>query len=1117
MRVPIFSVSTLLALVISTSAQNNLTQIPPTDPADQVASFRLAEGMEINLFATEPLVRKPIQMSWDSQGRLWVASSAIYPHIKPGQEESDQILILEDENQDGKADKSTVFFEGLLIPTGILPYEDGVFVANSTEVIFLRDTDKDGKADSREVLLSGFGTEDTHHIIHSFKLGHDGCVYFNQSVYIHSHVETPFGVRRLSGSGVWQYQPKTKRLEVFSMGHVNPWGHVFDDWGQSFITDGAYGEGINHNFPGATFRCLPNQLPRILRGLNLGQPKQCGLEIVNGTQFPDDWQGQLITCDFRGHRVNRFALTENGSGFTSKQLPDLVSSTHAAFRPVDVNHGPDGAIYLADWYNPIIQHGEVDFRDSRRDRVHGRIWRVSAKGRETSKRIDFPSLTPDALIGLLKSRDQSVRLYVKQELKRRNLPDLAKILTAQVKEATASDALFLADVLWTAQTCGCGDAIFTEILRHPAHAAQPRLRGICVRYARETVVHRGAAALAPWPDLISSACHDASPIVRLEAVNLLREIATPKVVEQALQVMDYPLDTNLDYSLWLTCYKLSSTWLPAYKNGEITFAAKPDRILFALSCTNDENASSILLSLLEQKQTDEKQAIQLFDVICKKLTAASANSILAVANTPAKSPALRLAALRALASSSNINKCRPADLSQLEALLSQSPDLAAAAAQLAGLWKVESLRGALESYARKTGSMAHSSRMALARLGKSKPILAEIYAAQPQPAERTASLLALLEADLHSAIPLLIEHLASLTASDESSAMLFDALLRRKNSPALFAKSLEGKKIHADIASQALQKTSTTGGDTSSLMAALTKSGNLQPITSLSPTALQELVAEVATKGSAARGESIYRKSALQCINCHALGSAGGIIGPDLVSLGASAPVDYIVESLIEPGKKIKEGYATAMIQTKDGGNHTGFLAREDDREIFIRDSLGVTKSFPRDQVTKKEVIPVSLMPAGLTASLRRDEFIDLVRFLSELGKEGSYKIQEDGVIRQWQSCSSVESDTWLPLTTFVDGKLHYSEASVVTISSIPRNLVRSTIEVFEDGPVRIASDVVNATRMEIDGKQVFPREGIVEVPLTKGRHILLLNTASPSQETPRIRILSANARAASE
>jgi putative heme-binding domain-containing protein len=615
--------------------------------------------------------------------------------------------------------------------------------------------------------------------------------------------------------------------------------------------------------------------------------------------------------------------------------------------------------------------------------------------------------------------------------------------------------------------------------------------------------------------MIPSACKDASPIVRLEAVNLLREIGTPQAVEQAMQVMDDPLDTNLDYALWLTCYKLSGTWLPAYKKGEITFAKKPERILFAFSSTNDENASSVLLSLLEQSQADEKQTIQLLDVISKKLNPASVNGILVVANDAKKSPTLRLAALRCLASASNISKCRPKSFSVLQDLLNQPADIAAEAAQLAGLWKAEPLRNVLEQYAKKTGSIAHASRMALARLGKSNAILAEIYATHAQPAERTASLLALLEADVASAIPLLTEHLTTLTTADEASAKLFDAVLRRKNSPSALATALEGKKLHPDLASQALQKTSTTGGDTSSLMAALTKSGNLQPITSLSPAAMQEIVSEVSTKGNAQRGELIYRKSALQCINCHALGSAGGIIGPDLVSLGASAPVDYIVESLIEPGKKIKEGYATAMIQTKDGGNQTGFLAREDDKEIHIRDSVGVTKKFPRDQVTKKEVIPVSLMPAGLTASLRRDEFIDLVRFLSELGKEGSYKIQEDGIIRQWESCASVESDTWLPLTTFVNGRLHYSEAAVVTVSSIPRNLVRSTIEVFEDGPVRIASDVVNATRIEIDGKQFFPSEGIVEVPLTKGLHVLLLNTASPSKETPLFRILSANARPA--
>src|SRR5436190_21866800 len=200
----------------------------------------------------------------------------------------------------------------------------------------------DGRAAETQVLLSGFGTEDTHHILHSIKRGPDGCIYMNQSVYIHTHAETPFGVRRLMGSGIWQFRPDVGQLEIFTMGQVNPWGHIFDKWGQSFTTDGAYGEGINYAFPGAAFLCLPNQLPRILKGLNPGQPKQAGLEVISGRHFPDEWQGQLITNDFRGHRVNRFKVTDQKSGYASRQMEDVIKSNHGSFRPVDVRMGPDG-------------------------------------------------------------------------------------------------------------------------------------------------------------------------------------------------------------------------------------------------------------------------------------------------------------------------------------------------------------------------------------------------------------------------------------------------------------------------------------------------------------------------------------------------------------------------------------------------------------------------------------------------------------------------------------------------------------------------------------------------------------------------------------------------------
>ncbi len=240
-------------------AQRELTDIPKPDPVAERAAMVLGEGIEVELFASDPMFAKPIHSNFDPLGRLWVASSSVYPQIAPGEIADDKVFVLEDTDQDGRADKSTVFADKLLIPTGILPALDGksVYVAASTQLLLLKDIDNDGKADVREIVLSGFGTEDTHHLLHTLRWGPDGWLYMNQSIYIHSHVETPWGTKHLDGGGIWRYHPETQRLEVVSKGLVNPWGHVFDPVGQHFATDGAGGEGINYTFPGSVFMTSP--------------------------------------------------------------------------------------------------------------------------------------------------------------------------------------------------------------------------------------------------------------------------------------------------------------------------------------------------------------------------------------------------------------------------------------------------------------------------------------------------------------------------------------------------------------------------------------------------------------------------------------------------------------------------------------------------------------------------------------------------------------------------------------------------------------------------------------------------------------------------------------------
>ena len=411
----VFVVSSLVALVCCTPqpllAQNDLQVIPEPDPVAEVAAMKVDPLASVNLFAADPDIRKPIQMNFDSTGGLWIASSEVYPQIQPGEVANDKIIVLRDTDGDGATDSQTVFADGLLIPTGVLP--DGpnaAYVVDSTRLVYLEDTDGDGKSDRERVIISGFGTEDTHHLVHTLRWGPDGCVYFNQSIYIHSHIDTPDGTKRLDGGGIWRYRPSTNRLDVFSKGFINPWGHQFDSVGESFVTDGAFFEGINYAFPDSVFVTSPGAT-RWLSGLNPGSPKHCGLEILSGTHVPPSWAGMLVTNDFRSHRVCRFEVKPAGSGYLSRQQPEIITTPHVAFRPIDARMGPDGALYVADWYNPIIQHGEVDFRDDRRDRTHGRIWRVSFPGRELDNWPSFDTASVGELVQLLEDPALPVRQF----------------------------------------------------------------------------------------------------------------------------------------------------------------------------------------------------------------------------------------------------------------------------------------------------------------------------------------------------------------------------------------------------------------------------------------------------------------------------------------------------------------------------------------------------------------------------------------------------------------------------------------------------------------------------------------------------------------------------------
>ncbi|QDV32394.1 PVC-type heme-binding CxxCH protein [Tautonia plasticadhaerens] len=1110
-RSPLTTLAALLAIALPASAQRELTDLPDPDPEAERQSFEVLDGFEASLWAAEPLVYKPIQMNWDEHGRLWVACSSTYPQLQPGQEANDRILVLEDADGDGTADTSTVFAEGLLIPTGILPGDGGCYVANSTEILHLADLDGDGKADTRRVVLSGFGTEDTHHIIHTFRWGYDGLFYFNQSVYIHSHVETPFGPRRLGGGGIWQYRPETGRLEVFARGFVNPWGHHYDRVGQHFATDGAGFEGVAHVVPGASYTAISNP-ERFLHGLNPGSPKYCGAAIASGRHLPDDLQGDLITNDFRANRVVRFALEDDGSGFVSREQEPLIRSSHVGFRPIDVLNGPDGAIYVADWYNPIIQHGEVDFRDDRRDHERGRIWRITAKDRPLIDRPELADAPTPELLDHLTAPEGWTREQARRLLKDRDPGEVLAALDAwtdAVDPANPGADFARLEALWLHQAI---DHTEPSLLGSLLQSADPDIRAAAARVA-------GA-----WHDRLSDPLETLAPLVvdehprvRLEAIRAVSLVPDPRAAEVALRALSKPIDTELDYALYLTARETAPLWMPPVLARQSDLGGL-EPLAFALLSVGSPEVIRPLMILLGTEELPDSYEPEALALIGRLGEPDDLRRVFDAALDPSRPDERRARLLDALASASRDRRVRPpGDLPEVAALISTPdtpPVVRAAAARAAGAWGLDPRRSGLAVLASDDEAPALARRAALAALAEvggdeARGVVAALARSAAPPAVRAGAIEALASFDLDAAAS---EGVAALAGSGADPLAVVAALAGRKGGPEALAAALDGVDLPPDAAKLAARAARAAAGDTSTLIDALNRAGGLGGgPTMATPEQVQALVADFRSQGDPARGERIFRRDELQCIECHAIAGAGGEVGPGLESIGASAPDDYLVESLLIPDKAIKEGYHSLLVATDDGRLLTGIPIREADGTLVLRDAEGAEVALSTDSIEERAP-GNSLMPAGLLDPITRSELLDLLAFLSALGEPGPYAVGTEVVARSWEVVvddgpagdairrigveGAISGDdpglSWQPVTSLVSGTLPIGDLPALTSynNAIPLALARTRFETTSAGPVRLRFSDTEGLSAWLDGSPITPA-WTIDLDVGPGPHTL--------------------------
>jgi mono/diheme cytochrome c family protein/glucose/arabinose dehydrogenase len=487
---------------------------------EAVKSLTVPEGYKVEMFASEkefPNLANPMQLSFDDKGRLWVAVMPTYPHYRPGDAlPNDKILIYEDTNGDGKADKETVFADHLHLPIGFEFAPEGVYASQEPNLVLLRDKNGDDKADSMEIVLGGFDTHDTHHAISAYTADPSGAFMMCEGVFLHSNVETPYGPVRCVDGGFFRYSPQRGQLErTIQMAIPNPWGFVFDKWGQDFLLHTS-GTTMNWALPVSVKPAFGSKTPSAPDLIPEGQKVRptSGLEVVSSRHFPDEVQGDLILCNAIGFLgIKQHQIVDDGTGWKTTFRQDLLKSSDGNFRPVDLEFAPDGSLYVIDWHNVLIGHMQHNARDPLRDHVHGRIYRITYPSRPLVKPAKVEGASVATLLDNLKEPELRTRYRTRRELRSRDPKELLPAVKSWVAALDKNDANYehhVLEALWT--TWGL-NAVDETLLRQMLAGKDFHARAAAVRVLRYNT-HRVADHVA----LLEKAANDEHGRVRLEAI-----------------------------------------------------------------------------------------------------------------------------------------------------------------------------------------------------------------------------------------------------------------------------------------------------------------------------------------------------------------------------------------------------------------------------------------------------------------------------------------------------------------------------------------------------------------------------------------------------------------------
>ena len=930
-----FSLFLLLLYPLAVQAQDLVAKSEAKTPDEECKSFKLPPGFTAQLVASEPDIDKPMQMAYDTKGRLWVTSSHHYPWATEPGKGSDKLVVLSDFDENGKAKKVTVFDDKLNIPIGVLPLGDGksVIVGECGRILKLTDTDGDGKADQRETLYEGFGYRDTHGMTNSYTLMPDGWVYACHGFANDSKVKGKDGHEVTMNSGnTFRFRPDGSRLEVFTRGQVNPFGIAVDPWGNLYSADchskpitqlirGAYYDSFGKPHDGLGYA------PHVINHLH-DSTGLCGLTYYQANQFPKEWHHVMFLGNVVTSRINIDRIEWNGSTPSGKALPDFLVSSDPWFRPVDIKTAPDGTLVVADFYNKIIGHYEVDLKHPGRDRNRGRIWRIVFTGAKHSDTFEIPKdaaeiaqiralaeakeLTADNRLSLIGNLKQDARLA-------RTAVD---VMTAQPHADFAEPLLVLACTVKPEDT-------------HMKHATMVALAK-CSRQSGKT-----------FEKILKLAETDNTALVVFFDVAMMEpSVEIIKKYYLAINQLEFSQDQRLRFMV------LCASKHPAY-------AREPIRVIQKSIASNKKISPEELQLLLAACRAYPQSDPHVYGSPCwcddviddlindaMKLPSLWTDPLFQVLRdaTPKMSHLNSANLVEKIASGGIAWKPTAEQRAMLiEACVpffdcKTSPSVKGYI--IDGLSTDTELTPAFRSsiLLKLTKQLSTTDLIQISKLFKTSPYSANV-------------------------------NYALTMASDNFGADLLLTTIKAGEAP---ARLLQEPSVLEKLKGAKLK-------DAEARIKELTK-GLSAPEKRIDDLLKARVAGYAKAKTDVAKGQVVFKNT---CAACHQINSEGGKVGPQLDGVGIRG-VDRLVEDTLDPSRNVDHAFRQTRLDLVDGSLVLGLLLREDGGNYIMANDQGKEVPIRKVDVEKHTTNNISAMPANIDTTIPEADYYHLLRYLLE-------------------------------------------------------------------------------------------------------------------------------------